>query len=172
MNKIKIVLIFIIFLHLNHQGFSQNESRFDFFIGYVYYEAFNIGGEYILNSNKQSYSLSIGYDKLNRQENFALALGYNIAILRSFKTNSDTYKWYIDNKAVLWQMEDNYYIWRAISLIPSINRRFDIYRNIKMSFDIGPSFNIILYNKRKTFKEIGWPYHVTPDFRILFIYLI
>jgi len=166
----RIIIISTIIFHISQIGHAQQESKFDYFIGYGFYEGYNIGGEYYFKSKKQSVSLSVGYDKLLKQEYKSLILSYNLAIFKDRKNSSEEFKWYLDNKAVLWQLEDNYYLWRAISIIPSLSRKIILYKKLRMSFDIGPSFNIVLYNKRKTFEEVGWPYHVMPDFRILFIY--
>jgi len=168
----RIIIFLIVTFQLNQISNAQNLSRFDYFFGYGFYEGLNIGSEYFFKSYKQSISTSIGYDKFidKKQESFALTIGYNFAIFRKHKNDSNAYKWHINNNVVLWQLEDDYYIWKAISLIPSINRKFILCRNLSLSFDIGPSFNIVLYNKRKTYKEVGWPYHVMPDFRILLIF--
>lgn len=165
------LIIYVLFFYFL-SGIAQHASRFDFFIGYGYYEGFTAGSEYFLKSNKHSISTSMGYDKFisNDQKNISFSLGYNFALFSKNKFDSASYKWHINNKAVLWQLEDEFYVWRAISLIPSINRKFKLYRKIFLSADVGPSFNIVLYNKRKTFKEIGWPYHIMPDFRILLIF--
>lgn len=164
-------IILIIFISLNQSGIAQGQSKFDFFLGYGYYQGYNIGSEYFLNPDKNSVSLSIGIDKLAKrnQESGSLTLGYNFPIFKKLKNDSEEFSWHMNNNLILWQLEDDYYLWRAISLLPSVNRKFIIYRNLKMSFDFGPSFNIVLLNKRKTYREVGWPYHVMPNFRILFI---
>lgn len=166
----RIILFSIVLFQIYQIGNAQQASRFDFFLGYGFYEGFNIGSEYHFKADKQSLSVSVGFDKLMKQQNIAIALSYNYAIFRSSRNLSDEFKWHLDNKAVVWQLNDEYYLWRALSLIPSINRKFILTRGISTSFDFGPSFNIVLYNKRKTYKEVGWPYHVMPDFRILFIF--
>ena len=167
---LKIVLISLVIFQIHLTGAAQDAKRFDFFIGYGFYEGFHIGSEYYFKSYTHSVSLSFGYDRLFKQENVALSAGYNFAIFKNHKSNSGGYKWRVNNKVVLWQLNDEYYLWRAVSLIPSLNRRFILNRNLSMSFGFGPSFNIVLYNRRKTFREVGWPYHVMPDFSILFIF--
>ena len=168
----RMILLSITFLLAATSGLAQSPSKFDFFGGYGYYEGYNIGSGYYFDQRFHSMSLSIGYDRLkqNNQESFSLTLGYDFAIFRERTNNSENFKWHVSNRAVLWQLEDDFYLWRAVSLIPSISRRFNVYKSIDMSIDAGPSFNIVLYNKRKTFKEVGWPYHVMPNFRILFIF--
>jgi len=162
--------ILIIFISL--AALAQSHSRFDFFGGFGLYEGYNIGSECYFNQRFHSISLSAGYNKICRykQESYALTLGYNFAILRERRNGSENFKWNVSNRVVFWQLEDDYYLWRAVSLIPSISRRFNICKNIDLSVDAGPSFNIVLYNKRKTFQEVGWPYHVMPNTRILLIF--
>jgi hypothetical protein len=170
LHKMRFILLIIIIFQFGEIVNCQKTSNFSFFLGYGYFEGYNIGSEYYFNSEKQSISLSFGYDRLMNQENIAMTFCYNYAIFGSFKNDLNELKWHLNNKIVLWQLEDEYYLWRAVSLIPAVNRRFSLSGNLKMSFDFGPAFNIVLYNKRKTYKEVGWPYHVMPDFRILFIY--
>ena len=168
----RLLLLSLAILLISAYGLAQSTSKFDFFAGYGYYEGYTIGSEYYFNQRYHSMNLSIGYDRLkhNNQESFALTLGYDFAIIRDRTNNSDNFKWHVSNRAVFWQLEDDFYLWRAVSLIPSISRRFNVFKSIDMSIDAGPSFNIVLYNKRKTFKEVGWPYHVMPNFRILIIF--
>jgi hypothetical protein len=164
------ILILLFIIEFNKTGNAQDQSKFDFFAGYGFYEGLNIGSEYFFPSQKQSLCFSIGYDNFTNkdQESISILLSHNLSIFRSHTNESGKYKWLLINKAVLWQLEDKYYIWRALSFIPSINRTFFFNKYFNLSLDAGPSFNIVLYNKRKTFYEVGWPYHVMPDFRILF----
>jgi hypothetical protein len=156
---------------LNQTMHAQLTSKFEFFAGYGYYEGYNIGSEYYFKSGLRSLSLSAGYDYLfnKEQKSFSMELGYNRVIYKNYKNEEQQYKWHLSNRVVVWQLEDKYYVWRAITLIPSLQRRFIIYKKINLSFDIGPAFNIVLYNKRKTSEGVGWPYHVMPNFRIICI---
>jgi hypothetical protein len=167
---INVILVSSFLLLFSPTGKAQDTSRFDYYIGYGFYEGFNIGGEYYFRSGKQSVSLSAGYDRLTGQENISLTFGYNLAFFRDRKDKSGRYRWHLNNKLAIWQLEDDYYLWRAVSIIPSINRRFNLYRNLSISFDAGPSFNFTLYERRKTFLEVGQLYRIMPDFRVLFIF--
>ena len=159
------------FLLLCTTGISQIQSEFDFFLGYGFYEGYNLGGEYNFNRGVNSVSLFTGFNRVkkNSQEYYSAGLGYDFAILRNRVNSPNQFKWSICNRAVFWQLEDNFYLWRAVSLVPSLRRRFALFNKVNFSFDFGPSFNIVLYNKRKTYKEVGWPYHMLPEFRILWI---
>jgi hypothetical protein len=163
-----LILLFISFLTLN----SQSRSGINFFIGYGYYEGMNVGTEYLLNSGKSSFGFSIGSDYLfdKKKSYIALMPEYNLAIFRLKKITEITFKWYINNKLIYWQLDDGYYEWKVISLVPSINRRYSITQKLNLSVDAGPCFNIVLYNKRKTFMEVGWPYHVLPNMRVRLIF--
>jgi hypothetical protein len=105
-----------------------------------------------------------------KQENLALTFGHTIAIFRSHKNSADEFKWGFSQRMVAWQLTDEYYVWKGVSLIPALSRNFRWCKKVGISVDAGPSFTIVLYSKRKTFEEVGWPYHVMPDFRILFIF--
>jgi hypothetical protein len=166
----KIYLISIPILLSCLFGNAQYSSKFDFILGYGFYEGYYMGSEYYFKKDIHSMSLSIGYDKLinKKQVSYALALGYDYAIFKSHTNKFGQFKWSVSNRAVLWQLEDEFYLWKAISLIPSIRRKFIITKKINMSLDVGPSFTIVLFQKRKTFEEVGWPFNYMPNFRISF----
>jgi hypothetical protein len=147
-------------------------SRFDFFFGYGYYEGVTLGSELHNKSGSQSLSLSGGYFRRfqKEEETFTFAMGYQHAILLTQKIDSSAYKWHLGCRAVFWRLEDPFYLWKAVSIIPSINRNFLIFKKIKLNLDTGPAFNIVLYNKRRTFEQVGWPYHVMPELRMIFIF--
>ncbi len=166
----KIVILVAITLALSVIVKAQNLPKLNIFAGYGFYEAFNLGTEYTFKSQQQSVSVSVGYAKMYKKHNKALTMSYNFAVFKQFNNNVEGYKWHINNKLVAWQLEDDFYLWKAISIIPSLNRSIFFQRRLHISVDIGPSFNIILYSKRKTFSELGWPYHISPNFRFLFIY--
>jgi len=167
----KYLKLYIFFFSVCLTASSQDVNRFHFLAGYGFYEGYTVGGEYILGEGKQSLYFSGGYDKSNKkhQEYASLSLGFNLAVFRKNLFTDNSFKWHINNKVIYWQLYDEYYKWKVLTLIPSVNRNFPVYRRLKISFDAGPAFNIVLYNKRLTFREVGWPYHVTPCFRILFI---
>jgi len=161
--------IFFVLIFAN--SFSQDTTKFRYFIGYGLYDGVNIGAEYHLKNKKQISSASFGYERLFNlnQQTFVIGLGYHNAIFTQRKNKIDQYKWQINNRITLWQLEDKFYLWRLVSFTPSISRKFVIFKKHNLLFDFGPIFNIVLYNKRKTFEEIGWPHKVMPNFRIIFI---
>ena len=161
-----IILIFLSFSPLIR---SQFFSQVDLFTGYGYYEGFVIGSEYCFKQKKHSLNLYTGFDNFNEHHNYTLSAGYNLGIFENRKNYNELYKWQLCATAVYWYLEDEYYIWQAISLVPSLQRNLFLTGKIRIAVNAGPSFNIILYNKRKTFKEVGWPYHIMPEFRILLI---
>lgn len=161
--------ILVLLLFLNQSITAQLSSKFEFFAGYGYYEGYNLGNEYYFKSGLRSLSLSAGYDHsfIKQQESVSMELGYNRVIYKYHKNKLEQYKWHLSNRAVLWQLEDKYYVWRAVTLIPSLQRRFIVNKKLCLSFDVGPAFNIVIYDKRKTYEGVGWPYHVMPNFRII-----
>ncbi len=167
----KYILLSIKFFVLSHILFAQETPKLDFFLGYGFYDGFTIGSEYYFREQMHSISLSGGYENLFRkeQETFSLAFDYSFAILKNSRNQLNNYNWHIDNRIVAWQLEDEFYLFRAVSVIPSVKRSIVLFNKITVSLDVGPSFNIILYNKRKTFEEVGWPYHIMPNFRLLFV---
>jgi hypothetical protein len=156
---------------LSQTGRAQS-SRFDFFLGYGYYEGVTAGGEVYNRSGSQSLSLSAGYFRLyhKEEETFSFTIGYRRAIGLNQSIDATACKWHIGCRAVFWRLEDPWYIWKALSIIPSMNRNFLIFNKIKLNLDAGPAFNIVLYNKRKTFEQAGWPYHVMPELKMVLIF--
>jgi hypothetical protein len=169
---VKITFFFLIVFSISlSQTAKAQFSRFDFFFGYGYYEGLTLGGEFHNKTHTQSLSLSAGYFRRfqKEEETFSLTIGYQHAILLSRQTEPSSYKWHIGCRAVFWRLDDPFYLWKAVSIIPSVNRNFQIFGKIRLNLDAGPSFNIVLYNKRKTFEQVGWPYHVMPELRMIFI---
>ncbi|GEM_PF-2206687 len=168
----KFLLIFIQILLFYKIGTAQQVSRFEFFVGYGFYEGFCVGSQYNFISNRQSMGFSAGFVNHFQKyhETYTFSLNYNVAIFTNLKNESNEFKWQLSNRAIFWQSEDDFYVWRVVSLIPSAGRNFRINRILKISVDVGPAFNIVLYNKRKTYTEVGWPYHVMPNFRMIFIF--
>jgi len=169
----KFYLISIILLLTEQFGNAQLNSKLDLILGYGFYEGYYIGSECNFKNDIHSMSLSIGYEPSinNNQESYSLMTGYDIAIFRSHKNILDKYKWSVSNRAVLWKLEDEYYIWKAVSLLPSLRRKFVISKKINLSIDAGPAFVIVLSNVRKTSEEVGWPYNYFANFRISFLIL-
>lgn len=147
-------------------------SRFDFFFGYGYYEGFTIGSEFHNRSGKQSCSLSAGYFYRfqKNEETYSLAIGYQHAIFLKQNLKGFGYKWHAGCRTVFWRLEDPFYLWKALSIIPSVNMNFLVFKKIKLNLDAGPAFNIVLYNKRKTFEQAGWPYHVMPELKMTILF--
>ncbi len=87
-----IILITIIIFLIQQDLTAQDTSKFDFFLGYGYYEGFNIGGEYHFKSDEQLLGLSIGYNGLWSQKNEALTLEYDYALFRNHKINSKEFE--------------------------------------------------------------------------------
>jgi hypothetical protein len=164
-------VIFILLLSMSQTGMAQS-SRFGFFFGYGYYEGVTAGGEIYNKCGSQSLSLSAGYFRRfqKEEETFSITTGYQHAILLKQCIDANTYKWHVGLRAVFWRHEDPWYLWKAASIIPSVNLNILVFNKIKLNLDAGPAFNIVLYNKRKTFEQAGWPYHVMPEFKMVFIF--
>ncbi len=161
-----------LFLPIVIVSYSQEGNKFGFFAGYGYYEGVNIGSVYNFCSNNHSVGLSFGFDKVYRKHNYYLAgaIEYNVSIFRSRVTRFKIYKWNLDGRIVFWHYEDDDYVFRALSFVPNVRRQFSLCEKLSLSVDAGPAFNLVLYSKRKTFEEVGWPYNVMPNMRVLFIF--
>jgi len=170
MVKFASFILLMISITLSQTGMAQS-SRFDFFLGYGYYEGLTAGTELYNKSGSWSVNLSAGYFRRFQkdEESFSFSIGYQHAILLKQRSDENRYRWHAGCRSVYWQLQDPWYLWKAVSVIPSVNRNFLIFKKIKINLDAGPAFNIVLYNKRKTFEQAGWPYHVMPELKIVFI---
>lgn len=149
--------------------FVKGQSKIDFLGGYGFYEGLHLGAAIQLKKG-QSLSSTFGIERwTNKNEKYySLGLAYDFPILRTRKNSFDEFKWFLSNEGVFWMLEDDYYTWKCFSIIPSLEKKILIHEKWRMSFALGPSINFVLYNKRKTFTEVGWPYHVMPNFKIAF----
>jgi len=143
---------------------SQDSSKVYVRGGYGFYEGINLGAGY--NFNKIcSTGIMFGYDNFSTkdQETYAVTLYFNYAVFYIRKKTCNKLRYYINGKTIFWQLTDDYYKWRVLSLVPSAGCGFVISGRMELLLDLGPSFNVVLQNERKTFKEVGWPYHVMPN---------
>ena len=152
-------------------SFAQNSTKFNCFFGYGLYDGVNVGIKYKLKNEARVLNASVGYEHLfsRKQEIFTLGIGLQNAIFKESKNKLNQYKWNINSRILLWQLKDDFYLWRFISFTPSISYKFIVLKKHNLLFDIGPIFNIVVHSKRLTFEEIGWPQKVMPNFRIIFI---
>lgn len=166
-NRLTLLLIFLVLPGLSR---SAEVPRVAFFFGYGFYEGLTAGGTWHAKAGKHSISASAGYEKFLKpgSETRSLSLSWNVALFRKHINSEGAYKWNLDNKLIYWQLNDPYYEWKVLSINPAIRRRFQLLKKLDATVDVGPSVNFVLYNRRKTFKEVGWPYHVLPNIRLLF----
>lgn len=159
-------------LFLNTFSSAQFLNRLNVSLGYGFYEGFHAGLSFKLKDSNQSAGISIGAGNVFdfSQKYYSASVNYTRPVFKNKLTVGGYPKWQFDNTLVLWQMEDSYYIWRVISFIPSISRHIYLSDNLTLALSTGPSFNLVLYNKRKTFEKAGWPYHIYPNLKIQLIF--
>ena len=149
---------------------SQDSSKVYVQGGYGFYEGINLGLGYNCKDEHYNSGFMIGFDNftVKNQRTYALTLYINHAVLYDKICRNNRFRYHLSGKTILWQLTDDYYLWRVVSIVPSARCGFQLTQRMEMFFDLGPSFNFVLYNERKTFKEVGWPYHVMPDASITF----
>lgn len=172
MKKIIFVLIFGFIVH--NKCCLQNKNTITFFTGYGLYEAYHLGFNLTPPSKLYSIGLSSGVDNILNDDAgyFSISIEYNRVIFKKMLNNYSENKWYWNNKITFWKMDDPYYLWKSINICPSICRKFQLTSKFFIRTEFGPGFNIVVYNQRKTFEKVGWPYHVMPSYRILINYKI
>jgi len=163
-------LIFIVCL-FSLTLLAQNENNIELNCAYGYYESFSIGVKYTKNPElKFGILIGTNFHLLNNEMYYSASFENNIAVFKNKIDSNDNYKWFWTNKIIYWDMENEYYRYNVLSLAPALTRNIYFNNNIYLSLDIGPLFTIVLESYRKTFKEIGWPYHVMPNFKIQLAY--
>ena len=168
--NMKILLYIVIILFSINLGFAQVLKNKQIYFGYGFYEAINIGMKHIIDQHN-IIGLSIGsnFHLLNNEKYYAIELEYDRSI---FNNNNKINNWFFINKIIYWNLEDKYYLWKVLSWSPCLGKYIYFTDKIGSLIDIGPLFNLVLYNKRKTFEEVGWPYKIMPNFRIELFYNI
>lgn len=171
--KFLLCILFLTILLFNPRiSYTQSKNPTNILIGYGIYEGYNAGFELTLNRGYSSFSSSIGVDHLFSGDSryLALSAAYNVSILRQRYYWENKYKWKVNFRIVYWNLEDPFYKFNVITFIPSLNRIIYLTKKFGISLDAGPAINQVLHHKRKTFKEVGWPFHVMPNFRALIIF--
>jgi hypothetical protein len=151
--------------------FAQEGSSFEAVCAYGHYESVSIGAKYTVKPEIK-FGLLLGYNfnLLNNEKYFSATFENNLGLFTNRKDLNDNYKWYWTNKFIYWDLENEYYRFNVLSISPAITRNIYLNNKIYLSLDIGPLFTIVLESYRKTFKEIGWPYHVMYNFKFQLAY--
>jgi len=157
-----LTVLFLGFIVLKAQS-----NKLDLFTGYGYYENVLLGFKYEYKTGL-NLGISVGSSlSLMNQDNYSLTLENNVAIAQSKLDEFNRFKWFLTGKIMYWKYEDEYYLYKVLTLSPAVTRNFVFNNRLYISIDFGPLFTIVLHNKRKTFEEVGWPYHVMPNIRVL-----
>jgi len=69
-------------------------------------------------------------------------------------------------------LDDDYYTFNSLAWSATIEKNFQLTQKIQLSLDAGALINLVLTNERKTYEEVGWPYHTRPSFSFSVCYLI
>jgi hypothetical protein len=133
------------------QEYGKNSLSF----GFGFYEAFNIGYKHNYRPNL-GFGVSIGYQFgiIKNQQYYNLTIQHDWTFRRK---NKELSTWSLDKKLVFWYLEDKYYKWFVLSMEPAIEKTFLLNDRLGIYLDAGPVFMVVLYFKRKTFEEVGWP---------------
>lgn len=166
--KIRFVFcIFILFI-FSITCFSQDLKKNEFLVKFGYYDAVSVGYQHEFFTNI-SVGISIGsnFRLYNNQEY------YNIDFFANWKIGEGT-KWKLLSNIYLGLnihnvfIEDSYYKWDFLAFVPSIGKKIFLGNKFGLIIEGGPAFNIVLYNKRKSDENVGWPYHILGDFKVTY----
>jgi hypothetical protein len=141
---------------LSHYESLPGQKHWSVFSGYGNYEALHVGTSYHFRNNLSfGTSIGTGIESFSGGNAYYSLTLYYDWILKSKKKPEPT-KWVVKSKIVLWYSDDKSYVFKVLSPQPSIGRIFSINKNYFITIDAGPTFNIVLDYKRKTFVDVGW----------------
>jgi hypothetical protein len=129
--------------------------------GYGFYDAFKIGAIYHFKQHMGAGG-SIGLDNhFFRDEKYiSVSTEFMLSIFRNIKTSNDNHRLRFHSRIYFWWLEDRFYKFGVIAYSPCFVYRFDICEKVNITFCAGPAINLVVYNYRKTFEEVGWPHYV------------
>lgn len=130
--------------------------------GYGLFEGAYLEGSIPINKGLK-IGTTIGFWKYSKSNGLytSVSLYASTALTRN-KDKNGKQNWYASAKCFYWTLNDNYYKWDALAFEISVKRHFFLSNKLSIYIDAGPVVNLVLKSKRKTFEEVGWPYHVRP----------
>lgn len=165
---LKINTYFFIFITIGCG--AQTYEKFEINTGYGFYDAFKLGIIYNF-SNRTGLGVSVGLDhKFLRDESY---ISGSLELISGIKKDryDEKYCLRLNNRIYLWQIDDRFYKFRVISLNPALTYRINSGKKFYFSLMAGPAINIVVYNHRKTFEEVGWPHYIqfNPGFQLNYV---
>ncbi len=162
----KYIVVIFLFCFLVNKLSAQKNVSFETFAGYGFFESIYTGLSTEYSNSHMKSALSFGYCPINTEDQIYYSIMFEqmIAIFRHKTYNNDFHKWYASSKLIYWHLIDNYYNWDVFTISPCVYRYVYFSNRWKIGLYGGIAFNIVLHNERKTFKQVGWPYHVMPEY--------
>ena len=159
-------LLFLL-VECNQNISSQDTIHWGVSAGIGFYEAFHMGIEHNYRPNL-GYEISLGsqFWTVHNHKYYDLTFQHNW----TFRKNKVLTSWSLDNKLVFWYLEDKYYKWFVLSMEPALGKNFKITKKLDIHLDAGPVFMVVLYFKRKTFEEVGWPRYFLGNATLKIVY--
>jgi hypothetical protein len=148
-------LLFLFVLFEPQKNLAQDTSKWQINSGFGFYEGFHAGAKYNYRPNLRiGLSLGSQFGIIKDQQYYDLTFQHDWTFR---KKNRELTSWSLDKKLVFWYLEDKYYKWFVLSMEPAIGKTFILNDKFNIHIDAGPVFMVVLYFKRKTFDEVGWP---------------
>lgn len=163
----KYLIILFCFASLINKSYAQ---KTDFVISAGYYDALSIGFQHKIQKNiSAGLSLGTNFRLYNNQEYYDFCV-FSIWDLKNKKDTTILTNWFLQASVYNVFIEDAFYKWYFLTIVPSIGKVLKYGLRSDLKIQAGPAFNIVLYNKRKTSQNIGWPYHVLADIKIIYTF--
>jgi len=127
------------------------------FAGIGSHEAIHAGFRYNYLPNL-SAGVAIGsfFNLINAKKYWAMTLS-NEWRLPCKKNKEMPSTWSFNQKLFYWQMNDQRYLWKTLSIQPTLGKIIYLNPNNYLNCEIGPVLMVVLDYKRLTFEHAGWP---------------
>lgn len=161
-----ILIIFLLFQYFQKNN-AQDTIHWGMSAGYGFYEVFHLGIKHNYRPNL-GFEVSLGsqFETVHNHQYYDLTFQHNWI----FRKNKKLSSWSLDKKLVFWYLEDKYYKWFVLSMEPAIGKNLKVNKKLNLHIDAGPVFMVVLYFKRKTFEEVGWPRYFMGNATVKIVY--
>lgn len=173
-------LLFLSYFIFADQSFSQNEipskkqasvsaDRLAIIVGAGNYEYLHAGVNVPIK-HRYYFETSIGIKPWGFNERYMM--GYVCFGGQLLKEKQKKIKPYLHLKLLCWDLDNAYNHFLFLAINPEIRISYAINERIQLCGNIGGLYNSMLYYKRKTYEEVGWPKEWQPSFSLQLFYRI
>lgn len=173
-------LLFLSYFIFIDRSFSQSESSSDkqapvstdrlaIIAGAGNYEYLHAGVNIPIKHNYY-FETAIGIKPWGFNERYMM--GYVCFGGQLLKEKQKKIKPYLHLKLLCWDLDNAYNHFLFLAINPEIRVCYTVNKRIQLCGNVGGLYNSMLYYKRKTYEEVGWPKEWQPSFSLQLLYRI